>query len=114
MAASSVAAQQSAPPWQSKIGFDLHAIGDDGLYGPPDGRRALDYELCVPRSGDAAADVGAIDPSARIFTRSRGRVGCRADQLLVLGTTGQAGFRRVLEALAGLPYVERIEPAWFE
>ena len=27
---------------QGKIGFDPARIGDDGLYGPPDGRRAME------------------------------------------------------------------------
>ena len=97
-----------------KIGFDPARIGDDGLYGPPDGLRAMDYELCIPAAAEEMEEVAAIDASVRFYSRARGRVGCRVDQVLVLGNTHQLGFRDVLSALAELPYVERIEPAWFE
>jgi hypothetical protein len=45
---------------------------------------------------------------------SRGRIGCGPDQVLVLGNTHQPGFAAVLQALARLPFIRRIEPAWFE
>lgn len=35
-------------------------------------------------------------------------------EVLVLGNTRQPGFAEVLRGLAGLPYVARIQPAWFE
>jgi len=96
------------------IAFDLAGIDQDGLIGPREGKRAVDYEYCIPNDSDAAAEVRAIDPSARIMAGSSGRIGCRADQLLVLGNTHQLGFRRVLRLLAELPYVDRIEQAFFE
>jgi hypothetical protein len=96
------------------IAFDLAGIDQNGLIGPEDGKRAVDYEYCIPNDSNAAAEVRAIDPSARIMAGSRGRIGCMSEQLLVLGNTHQPGFRRVLHRLAELPYVQRIEQAFFE
>ena len=97
-----------------KIGFDLTALDADGLIGEGNGRRALDYELCVPRRPGTRAEVAAIDPSARFMAGSPGRIGCAPEQVLVLGNTHQPGFARVLARLAELPYVTRIQRAWFE
>lgn len=96
-----------------KIGFDLSRLDAAGLYGPPDGLRALDYEFCIPDRVQAIAAVRAIDASVRIF-RSPGRIGCASDRLLCIGNTHQSGYREVLAALARLTFVERIEEAHFE
>jgi len=96
------------------IGFDLSRLNASGLQGPPDGLRALDYEFCIPNGPAFRAQVAAIDPSARFHPGSRGRIGCMPDQILVLGNTHQDGFRAILHALAGLPYVARINEAVFE
>jgi hypothetical protein len=45
---------------------------------------------------------------------SHGRIGCTLGEVLVLGNTHQCGWREVLVALAGLPYVVRIDEAYFE
>jgi hypothetical protein len=97
-----------------KIHFDLNALDEAGLFGPPDGLRALDYEFCIPDRPDYVARVQAIDPSLRTYAGSRGRVGCTPGERLCLGNTHQPGYRGVLEALAALPYVTRIEQAFFE
>ncbi len=99
---------------RAAIGFDLERLDAAGLQGPPDGRRSLDYEFCIPDGPGPRAEVTAIDPSARFQPGSRGRIGCTAGQVLVLGNTHQAGWREVLHALAALPYVKRISEAWFE
>ncbi len=96
------------------IGFDLSRLNASGLQGPPDGLRALDYEFCIPDGPAFRAQVAAIDPSARFHPGRRGRSGCTPDQVLVLGNTHQDGFRAILHALAGLPYVARIAEAVFE
>lgn len=31
-----------------KITFDITRLDPDGLYGPPDGKRARSYEFCIP------------------------------------------------------------------
>ncbi len=96
------------------IGFDLGRLDDRGLQGPPDGLRSLDYEYCIPEGAAYRAQVIAIDPSARFLSGSRGRIGCRLGQVLVLGNTHQPGFRDVLAALAWLPFVECVVECFCE
>jgi hypothetical protein len=98
----------------SVIAFDLNRLDAAGLQGPPDGRRALDYEFCIPQGELPQRQVAAIDPSARFQPGSRGRIGCGRAELLVLANTHQPGYRQVLLRLAGLPYVVRIAEALFE
>jgi hypothetical protein len=98
----------------AKLALDLSTLSEDGLYGPSDGRRALDYEFCIPAGAGPWTEVAAIDPSARAMPGSRGRIGCGPGQVLVLGNTHQPNFPAVLDALAGLPFMTRIQPAWFE
>jgi basic membrane lipoprotein Med (substrate-binding protein (PBP1-ABC) superfamily) len=92
-----------------KIAFDLNQFDDDGLYGPPDGKRSLDYEFCIPDGDTYLEEVNAIDPSLEVFLGSAGRIGCTADQTLAIGNTHQDNFRLVLMELANLDYVERIQ-----
>jgi hypothetical protein len=84
------------------------------LYGPPGGLRALHYEFCIPGEAAPEAQVRQIDPSIQIFKKSRGRIGCGPGEYLCLGSTHQPGFKAVLLKLAGLPYVKRIDQAFFE
>lgn len=99
--------------WSAKLGFEAGLVGEDGLYGPTDGRRALDYEFCIPDAACIREQVSGIDPSVR-FSTSPGRIGCADGDLLAIGNSHQPGFQEVLQRLAALPYVRRIEPAWFE
>lgn len=92
----------------------LDRLDADGLLGAASAKRALDYEFCIPANPEAASEVIAIDPSARLMRGSRGRVGCRPGQWLVLGSTHQPAFAEIIRRLAALPYVERIEPAFHE
>jgi hypothetical protein len=98
----------------AKIGFDLSPFDGRGLYGPPDGLRALDYEFCIPATPATIAEVSSVDPTAAIHPGARGRVGCGPEDALVIGSTHQPGFRDVLHKLASLPYVERIVPCFYE
>ena len=97
-----------------KITFSLDQLNQEGLTGPPDGLRALDYEFCIPGDAAHAAQVRDIDPNLRIFTHSRGRIGCGPGEYLCVGSTHQPGFRTILRRLANLPYVKRIDQAFFE
>jgi hypothetical protein len=106
--------ERGAPAPPGKLAFDLARLDEQGLYGPEDGKRSLDYEYCIPRGAAYRAEVAEIDPSARFQESSPGRVGCGLDQVLVLGNTHQPGFTRVLSRIAALDYVVRIEPSWFE
>ncbi|MEJ2483730.1 MAG: hypothetical protein P8049_11625 [Gemmatimonadota bacterium] len=96
------------------ISFELDRIGDDGLIGPPDGRRSVMYEFCVPADSARTAEVRAIDPSLELYPASRGRAECSDAQILCVGSTHQPGWRAILERLAALDYVTRIDEVVWE
>ena len=98
----------------AKITFSLDQLNQDGLCGPPGGLRALHYEFCIPGEAAPAAQVREIDPTIQIYPKSRGRIGCGQGEYLCVGSTHQPGFRTVLVRLAGLPFVRRIDQAFFE
>jgi hypothetical protein len=97
----------------AKIRFDMSVLDASGLYGPPDGLRAMSYEFCIPDRPETAAEVRDLDKTVAMH-KARGRIGCSNRQLLCIGHTHQADFRAVLEALSALPYVARIDQAFFE
>lgn len=97
----------------AKIRIDLSALDASGLYGPADGLRALSYEFCIPDRSDAIAQVRGIDGSV-VMHRARGRIGCSPNELLCIGSTHQPAYLEVLQALSQLPYVARIDQAFFE
>lgn len=86
----------------AKIRFDLSVLDVSGLYGPPDGLRAVDYEFCIPDRPDTVAQVRSIDKSVTMHG-ARGRIGCSASELLCIGNTHQPGYREVLAALSHCP-----------
>lgn len=114
LAVLTLAACASAPPMAPKIAVDLTDVNAEGLRGPPDGLRAVHYEFCIPSGERHAAEVRAIDATAEFLRGSRGRIGCSSGEVLVLGNTHQRGYRAVLERLAALPYVGRIQESHFE
>lgn len=101
-------------PDEEVIQFDLSGIGADGLEGPPDGRRAVDYEFCVPSRASYVREVQIIDPTAQPRAESRGRVRCRSKETLMIGNTHHVLWRESLERLAALRYVKRIERSVYE
>jgi hypothetical protein len=103
----------SADPWQ-KITFDLSSLDESGLYGPTDGKRALSYEFCIPDTVQNRAEVNRIDPTVKFFAQSPGRIGCGESENLCIGSTHQKDFRGVLQRLAELTYVQRIDESFFE
>ena len=102
------------PPVDPVIAFDTGRLDARGLQGPPDGLRSLMYEFCIPDDREARSEVRAIDPSIRLMPGSPGRIGCADGQVLCVGDTHQAGWRDVLDRLAALPYVTRIEESFAE
>jgi len=92
-----------------KITFDLTQLDEDGLYGPPDGKRSLDYEFCIPRETPYETQVQAIDPSVTLYPDSPGRIGCTEDQVLAISNTHQPNAVSTLMELANLDYIERID-----
>ncbi|UIE36563.1 hypothetical protein [Leptodesmis sichuanensis] len=92
----------------NKITFDLSQISPDGLIGPPDGRRSLSYEFCIPATENHLNEVRSINPAIQI-SRSPGRIGCTQNQYLCIGETHTPQWREVLIAIAKLDYVQRID-----
>jgi len=103
---------EDAAAWQ-KIHLDFKKLDADGLAGPASGKVAVNYEFCIPREEKYWRQVQKIDTTAQ-KSGSKGRIGCRQDQWLVIGATHQARYQRVLYELAALPYVERIEETFWE
>jgi heat shock protein HslJ len=94
----------------AKITFDPGAISEAGLAGPPDGLVAVAYEFCIPATPTYVAEVQRIDPTVRTQPGSPGRIGCRPGaEVLCVGSTHQPGWRSVLQQLAALDYVARID-----
>lgn len=104
----------SAIGYKHKIRFDISTLDEDGLYGPPGGKRAWSYEFCIPDTAEYKIEVEGIDPSVAFFSESPGRIGCGEKELLCTGSTHQKHFDRVLRRLAELPYVQRIDQSFFE
>ncbi len=98
----------------AKVTFDVSALGPAGLSGKADAAVAVSYEFCIPAQPQAIVEVQRIDRSARCTIGPRGRVGCTAAEALCLGSTGQAGWLGVLDAVAALPYVKRIDRSFGE
>jgi hypothetical protein len=100
------------PP--AKITFDLSQIDADGLAGAANGRVAISYEFCIPTTQAAQDEVRKIDPTITFQPGARGRVGCTKQQILAIGNTQQPNWRAVLQSLAGLEYIARIDRSDFE
>ncbi|MGF1566892.1 MAG: hypothetical protein ACFCVD_02255 [Nodosilinea sp.] len=92
-----------------KIAFNLNELDENGLYGPADSKRSLDYEFCLPTGDPYVQEVSAIDLSLNLFPDSRGRIGCTAEQTLAIGNTHQANAQLILMELANLDYIQRIQ-----
>jgi len=103
----------AADAWQ-KITFDISRLDESGLHGPADGKRALSYEFCIPDTVQNRTEVKRIDPTIKFFAQSPGRIGCVESENLCIGSTHQKDFRGVLQRLAELTYVQRIDESFFE
>ena len=106
--------RESKPAVSPKIAFDVSAISPAGLSGAADGAVAVSYEFCIPANPAAIIEVERVDPSARCTLGSRGRIGCAPDEALCIGSTNQAGWLGVLNAVAALSYVKRITRSFGE
>lgn len=114
LSACTVPSEEASPSPLNKITFDLTQLDEDGLYGPPGGKRALDYEFCIPAADPHPQTVLAIDPSLRLYPHSPGRIGCAADQILAIGNTHQPNAQAILMELANLDMIDRIDLVHWE
>lgn len=104
---------ENASVW-NKVNLDLSRLDDAGLAGPESGKVALNYEFCIPAGLNYWEIVQKIDKTAQLYRGSRGRIGCKPDQWLVIGSTGQKNFKPVLYNLASLSFVDHIQETFFE
>ena len=104
---------ESPAVWQ-KIKLDFKNLDQEGLSGAKDSKVAVNYEFCIPRDPKKWKAVRRIDPSAERHAGSKGRIGCSDQQWLVIGSTHQKNYQRVLYELASLDFVERIEQTFWE
>lgn len=112
-ACSKKSAPEDPTVWK-KIKIDFSRLDNEGLAGPAGGKVSVHYEFCIPASEKHLKAVEKIDPTARAQKGSRGRIGCDGASWLVIGSTHQQHYRRVLYELASLPYVQKIEETFFE
>ena len=103
--------QQDNPT--AKLGFDLEILNEEGLYGPADGLRSMDYKFCLPAGSFVRGQVTDIDPSLQCFEEI-GSSDCLSGEVLCIGNTHQENHKRILLALAKLDYIERIEQSFIE
>ncbi|MFN0035722.1 MAG: hypothetical protein ACKVUS_11695 [Saprospiraceae bacterium] len=101
------------PDVWKKIKLDFRQLDSEGLAGPEKGKVAMNYEFCIPTNEKHWKQVRKIDPTAQ-KNGGKGRVGCKESQWLVVGSTHQKNYQRVLFQLASLPFVVRIEPVFWE
>ena len=101
------------PDAWKKIKLDFKQLDQNGLSGPPNGKVALNYEFCIPAEEKLWKKVHKLDSSAQ-RNGGKGRVGCMDNQWLIIGSTNQKNYQLVLFSLASLPFVERIEPVFWE
>lgn len=101
------------PSLWKKVKIDLSRLDENGLAGPPGGKVGLSYELCVPADEDKWRAVQKIDGTAQ-KQASKGRIGCKTGQWLIIGSTHQKNHRRVLYELAALAYVQEIREVFYE
>lgn len=99
-----------APPPKGleKIRFDLNRIDAAGFEGPPDGKREVAYQFCIPNTLERRVEILELDPTAHFESEVAGRAGCTTDEILVHARTGAPHWRGRLEAVAALPYVKSI------
>ena len=99
----------------SKITFPLGQLNQEGLMGPPDGLRALNYEFCIPGDAIQRAQVRDIDPTLPGFHAFPGpdRLRPGGSTFASAAPTSRASGRRS-PRLASLPFVKRLDQAFFE
>jgi hypothetical protein len=101
------------PDAWKKIKVDFKQLDAEGMLGPANGKVVQNYEFCIPADEKHWKQVRKIDKTTQ-KNAGKGRVGCKENQWLIIGATNQKNYQRVLFQLASLPFVERIEPVFWE
>ena len=87
----------------------LRELDENGLIGPPDGKRSVAYELCIPLEAEARAIQLGVQVSA-----SPGRSGCTSGQLLAIGETAAQNGLETIVRLAVMDGAGPVSRADFE
>lgn len=103
---------ENADVWR-KVKMDLGRYDASGFAGTGDGKTTGNYEFCIGKDPKKWKIVQKIDSTAQ-KQGARGRVGCTDNQWLIIGSTRQPHFRRVLYELASQPFIESIEETFWE
>jgi len=96
-----------------KVKFDINKLDENGLYGPPDGLRLLDYAFCIPNDIEKAQEIRKINPEIVIFQSKNEfidrAISCKAEEsFFCLANTAQTNFKEVILTTAAFPYVSDI------
>lgn len=95
---------------KEKVEFPLEQLDLEGLTGPPDGKRRLAYEFCIPADSALIPHLQHIAPNIQLM---QGRIGCGEGWWLCLGETNPSA-KQMLGKLAAQPYIHRIVETNFE
>ena len=102
------------PTVWKKVHIDFRKLDANGLMGPANGKVAVNYEFCIPAQGKYWQQIQKIDPTAVKMEGSKGRIACTKEQWLVVGNTHRSNYMQVLYDLAALPYIDKIDPTYWE
>ena len=97
-----------------KIEIDISLLDEEGLRGSERNKVSISYEFCIPEKPEFREEVKKIDSTVVFMPGSRGRIGAKEGECLCVGNTHQKEFRKVLQSLASLSYIERIIECHFE
>ena len=98
-----------------KIKFNLSEFTDNGLRRLPKGELTpINYEFCIPADEKILQDIRSIDTTACVYKGSRGRSGCTDKEWLVICSSYQPGFKKVITKLVKLKYIREINETFWE
>lgn len=104
---------EDASVW-NKVAVNLSKLDENGLAGPSNGKVAVNYEFCISQEDKHWKSVQKIDKTAQKMAGSPGRIGCDKQSWLIVGSTHQPNYKRVLYDLASLTYVAKIQETYWE
>lgn len=94
-------------PDPSKIHFDISEIDENGLIGPPDGKRSIAYKFNIPFNSKMKRTVHKIDKSVRFYKKGN-------SELSYYLCIGEGGTKETILELSGLEFIHKIEPMYWE
>lgn len=94
----------------SKIKFDFLSLDERGLNST---NKAIDFEFCIPNHMDQLMEVKNIDSSLK-SQKGKGRSNCSENYLLIVGSTYNKNYKKILCKLSQLDYVKEINESFWE